>query len=878
MNIAIDIQPLVSGSNERGMGRYTADLLMEMFRQDHENKYFIFNIYGKCIYDEMDLPSNVHYEKFYMGQDNYLLHYEEKGGQLYLPYENITCGIFQTFIQKNNIDLFLITSLFDSGVMCYRREWFHGAKLAIIAYDLIPLVFREAYLNDPYRAKQYYNNLECLKTADVIFAISNSVKADLEGYLDIDPQKIAVIHSGVSGIFRKESYTEAQKCEIFKKHGIVSQYMIFPGGADFRKNVEGTIMAYSRMPEDLIEQYQLIITGSAPKEYIAAMNDYIAQNGVKGRVLLTGFISDEELILLYNSAELVIFPSLYEGFGLPVIEAFACGKNVVTSNNSSLGEVAQGAAVLVNPFDIDDIKRGFVEALTQTDFSVFQEKINQKLQLYVWENTAKMVLATINGMQGTFLEESNKKRIAFFSPMPPIPSGIADYSEELLNELCKYCDIDVFIDDGYQTVSKLPDNVHIFNHHLFGGKAKQYSAIIYQMGNSDFHLYMLPYIWNYPGTVVIHDLNMHECIYHIYAMKQNWGQYREFLRYEVDDIDTFITCMQSDAGFAQQAIGEITVNRFVTEFAKNIIVHSDYSRAKLLEKNIGYQVKKIHLFANRELRQDTKKLRQRYGIALDETVIASFGQAAGIKRIFQILQALLPILEENEKVKYYIVGRVLDPEILEYIKKMGLQEKVVITGFVKDIEIFKDYIDLSDICLNLRYPYYGETSASFMRILAAGKSSIVTDIGAFSEIPDNCCVKIGYDEDTEVTEIEQAVRKLIRDKEYAASLGENAIKFAQEKLDVRKSAAQYFGFVTSKVPSYLSEANLYRIYEHEMLPRNIAFREEAEKLSATLAYLIDEEATGTLQETMRNQVNVGSIMDDIHNKLQKHNFSDGSNS
>lgn len=873
MNIAVDLQPLASISHMRGMGRYTADLLEEIFRRDQENEYFLFNMYGDCIYDGVDLPSNVHYEKFYMGEDNYLLRYQDDNGDFKIRYETILQGMFQTFIKRNNIDVFWITSLFDDW-MCYKKEWFTGVKLAIIAYDLIPLIFQTAYLQGV-RKEWYDTNLECLKNADCLLAISNSVKDDLITYAGSPEEKITVIHSGVSSGFYKKEFTKEQQRTVFRKYGITSRFMIFPSGQDWRKNADGTIIGYSKMPQELIDQYQLVITGSAADEYKEKMNQFCAEYGVEGRVIFTGHIPYEDLLLLYNYAELVVFPSLYEGFGLPIVEAYICGKNVLTSNNSSLGEVANGAAVLVDPFDADDIARGFVDALTKTDFSIFQDEIERKLGLYTWEKSAKKALTAINALKPKvnlpFSKKEERKKIAFFTPLNPIQSGISDYSEGLIDELCKHCDIDVFIDDGYRATKKFADNVNIYNYHVFETKRYQYADVVYQMGNSTFHIYMLPYIKNYPGTVEIHDMNMHHCLYYVYAMAQNWDAYKAYLGCEVDDIDRLVALLQADFSLAEYAITEITANRFVADYAKRIIVHSDYGRLELLNKNIEYQVKKINLYADFEANPDRAGLRQKYQISENEIVIASFGHATVPKRISQSIAALKELVELFPNIKYYIVGKVHSFEIVDSIREYGMEDHVAVTGFV-DAKTFDDYINIADICLNLRYPYHGETSASFMRLLAAGKPTIVTDIGAFSEVPDHCCVKIECDKECEVTEIVNSVKRLLENPTFAEDIGRNARDFALKNLDIKKIVKEYYMYIISEPEIYLTEEELDQIYEQELCPRGLTTKKDLDKISKTLSYLISpdtEIAAANDSEGLVDKISADAIMNEIYAELSK---------
>ncbi|RKJ22013.1 glycosyltransferase, partial [Butyricicoccus sp. 1XD8-22] len=124
---------------------------------------------------------------------------------------------------------------------------------------------------------------------------------------------------------------------------------------DFRKNIEGLIVAFSKMPQSILHEYQLVVACKLSEASEAYYYEVAKKHNVRDRIILTNFVPTNHLILLYNLAHVVAFPSKYEGFGLPVVESMACGTPVLTSNNSSLGEISEGAAVLVDPFDINDI-------------------------------------------------------------------------------------------------------------------------------------------------------------------------------------------------------------------------------------------------------------------------------------------------------------------------------------------------------------------------------------------------------------------------------------------------------------------------------------------------------------------------------------------
>ncbi len=588
MNIAVDIQPLCTGSATRGMGVYTLGLLRGMFAQDRENEYYIFNFYGDCALDSEELPPNVHYKKIYPGVDACLLTNivflltHEMG----MRYNSLVHGVYQSFIKENNIDVFFITSPIDNH-MAYQREWFSGAKTACIFYDLVPYLFQEKYNKDEYALARYTKLLDFVCGCDLLLAISQSAKEDIVEYMGVGADRVKVIHAGVSGGFEAADFSdEAVEAALFK-YSVSGEFMLFPSGNDFRKNASRTVYAYCRLPKEIIEKYQLVISGAPPQDEMDIIAGVLEASGINGRVVFTGHVPHEDMLLLYNKCSLVLFPSLYEGFGLPVIEAFKCGKNVVTSDNSSLGEVARGAAVLVDPYSEDGIARGIIEGLSLDEQSFGSTK-RERIAFYTWERSARLAVQAISGMaQPSRKTMRTRKKIAYFSPMQPISSPVAVYSELLLPALREYCDVDIFVDGGYRPRQYL----HVMRHSLFPKLADSYDAVIYQLADNRYNTYMLPYLIEFGGVAVMHDINLNSSVYAALAGQK--ALYSAFLSREISGARQAVLKMAKNNLFASALLDEIELNRFALHKAQKIIVNNEKDRLRLMEKNAGYCIRCI---------------------------------------------------------------------------------------------------------------------------------------------------------------------------------------------------------------------------------------------------------------------------------------------
>ena len=834
MNIAFDAVAILGPmSKNRGIGNYSLAQFQEMIARDQENQYFFFNVFEPFTLG--DYP-NLTEECFDCGKDRGLLNIADG-----LVYENLV----RSYIEKNKIDVFYITSPFDDNVPVYRKEWFDGVKTVATVYDIIPYIFKEHYFNNHIiGAAWYLERIEMLRWMDKLLVISQSVKDDLVEYLDFKEDNIEVIWGAPNKMFKPVDISPTDAERIKKKYRIRNKFIMCTGGDDERKNIAGLIEAYAGLSEHLKREYSLVIVCKLQKAAVERYSNLAKSFGIRDCVSLTNFVSDEELSQLYNMASLVAFPSKYEGFGLPVVEAWACHTPVLTSDNSSLVQIAGDAATIVNADDIMSITRGLEEALQEECLKLMMEKGKERLALFQWPVVADRVVHEINKMKRENITAQKRMRLAYFSPLPPQESGIADYSVDVLNALSDQIEIDVFIDDGYEADCQLNSNICVYNHQEFHARAGEYDQVLFQMGNSLYHYYMYPYLRKYGGVLVLHDYNMHgvgQCIA-LHVKDDNLRTYEEYLSedYPKEFVENYLDGIRK----GKKVDTSYELNGFVTNYADKIIVHSEYAREKLLERNIGRNVKVIPHYAKIEEIRNRESAKHRFGFADDSIVFAAFGHVHETKRIIPILKAAIKLMKQNEKVYIQFVGK-LDDQIKDEFKKLcdnsGVADRIAVTGYV-DLEEFVDYIDATDVCLNLRHPYNGENSGSLARILAKRKCAVVNDIGSFGEVPDECCVKLpAVDTMSSAKEeklIYQTMAKLAEDIEYREEIAENARRYAEEVLDLRKIAEQYSEFIFDDRKHTVTEDVINQIREQEVFGKQYS-QQEIRGIAKTLAYCVN---------------------------------------
>jgi glycosyltransferase involved in cell wall biosynthesis len=248
------------------------------------------------------------------------------------------------------------------------RLWPPGLRtsaLVVTMHDLIPAVFPEENMPDPAVQRFYWARLELARQAERVLSVSHATANDAVRLLGLRADRISVTGGGVSDDFTPPESRSAARAELGRlRPAIDGEFLLYTGGMDWRKNVGGLLAAYAGLPADVRGAFKLVIVGRLglgdPHGPFAGQAERV---GISDRVVFTGYVPEPELVLLYQAAALFVFPSLYEGFGLPVVEALACGAPAITGRNSSLVELVDQEEALFDPADPASIRSALARAL-----------------------------------------------------------------------------------------------------------------------------------------------------------------------------------------------------------------------------------------------------------------------------------------------------------------------------------------------------------------------------------------------------------------------------------------------------------------------------------------------------------------------------------
>lgn len=394
-------------------------------------------------------------------------------------------------------------------------------------------------------------------------------------------------------------------------------------------------------------------------------------------------------------------------------------------------------------------------------------------------------------------------RIGYCSPFNPMRSGISDFSEELVWKLKEYCDVVIFspVEMDNQAIKEAFE-CHMLSDLDDNKLRKSLDLIVYHMGNNfAYHGEIVEYLKKYPGIVELHDIALHHLVAKQTLVDQGKDAYLAMVDYchgaQGLEVAQKFFDGQTEAPWVVQGLN-MCMNRQIIECATGMIVHSELAKQMVLAVREDIPIIKIMLHTEIEFDDTGKRkseYRRKHEIADNTLVMGSFGVASNEKRIIPCLDALKVYKENQERdFLYLIVGEAQEEmNIEQQIAERGLENNVRVTGFTT-LEAFKEYMMVCDFCFNLRYPTQGESSASLHRLLGMGKPIVVTDVGSFSEYPDDVAIKVRHD-GYEVDDIYQAICLLA--KKRGAELvkrGKNARKFAEENCELGKNAKMYSEF------------------------------------------------------------------------------------
>lgn len=648
-------------------------------------------------------------------------------------------------------------------------------RLFTTLYDLIPLIYPERYLSDPRIRRLYMGRLRLVQHADHILAISEATAKDAVRLLGLPAARVTVVGTGVSEHFVPPVDRGAVVSQLLiEAPRLRPGYLLYTGGIDFRKNIEGLLTAYARLAPALRAQHQLVIVCKVQPQEREQLEQRARALGIDEDFLLTGYVPDELLLRIYQAAHLFVFPSLYEGFGLPVVEALSCGVPAIVGRNSSLTELVDDPKAWFDAADVDDITRAMFRALTDESFRATLVRSSSGHD-YRWNVVAERALAAYaRSMKGRTPRAENP-RIALVSPMPPARSGVADYSMQLLRALSEQALVDVYT--STDAARPVIPGVNWFPYDHLPTMLRlrgDYDEIFYAMGNSQHHYECLRLLRAHGGAVLAHDVRYTGFFSVAHTEKP-------FL---VDE-RTAGTLQRLHAGHLPERFAELRhlaaedyyrTNDLlispIAEAADVVFVHSA-TAATLARLNLpaAHRPKVARLPFGNTLRPH---LRDK-----PADTIASFGIIDLLKRSDVVAAAYMELARADPSLRFAMVGECFDERLWarlhEMIADAGLADRFTLTGRVDD-DVYAEWLGRTRLAVQLRAHTNGESSAAVADCMGAGIPTLVSRLGAMAELGD-ACLQVPLDATTD--DLVRIITTLLADQRHMGALAERGLAHAR---------------------------------------------------------------------------------------------------
>ena len=369
---------------EFGVGTYIRNVVRTLGCLDRESDYFLIGPRAK-VEECGPLPPNFHTVELQGGDNTFRGNRE-----------------FRAIVRRHRCDLVHIPHLFwiPRGL---------GCPYVLTVHDLLEHMYGSRHASSLRRSLHFYLTRRVLRKAARVIAVSQFTKNEIEKLLSIPDHRIEVVYNAIDERFLHGHATQADRELIAQRYLVNYPFILYAGAIRPHKNVVRIIEAFSALKNELLKEpekeqqfldLKLIIIGDDLSSH-PRLRRTVVRSGVQNDVRFLGFVPIDVLRIFYDVAKVFVFPSLYEGFGLPPLEAMAHGTPVVTSNTSSLPEVAGNAALLVNPENVFEIRRGLQRVLLDPILRARMKQLGyEQAQRFSWTNSVSRILEIYREVAG----------------------------------------------------------------------------------------------------------------------------------------------------------------------------------------------------------------------------------------------------------------------------------------------------------------------------------------------------------------------------------------------------------------------------------------------------------------------------------------------
>lgn len=664
-------------------------------------------------------------------------------------------------------------------------------KLAVTLHDLIPLRFDYEFPPDPRYRADYGASLRLVQQADLVMTNSRATANDAVGFLEVDQGRVRVIYGGVSDAFEPASRPrEALLRRLLQLiPAITGPYVLsMLYGMGSRKNMEGLIDAFGRIQQQA-PGYQLVLVGhEAGEENMHRLDERAKRAGIANRLVFTGVVSDHQLRLLYQACEVFIYPSLYEGLGLPVIEAMACGAPAIISDRPAMNELVEPNDARFNPEDADDIARVMVTALTNSGYRQgLREYGLHRAQRFTWrrvaEDTADCYRDMIQSSKNYAPTGHRPRYFAFCAPPPSSDDPSSNYVWNVLTAACAQypLKIDIVADNEneFALFAKPPSVAFVSKRQfLWSAQRGHYDAIVYCMGNDVRYESSYTLLKQQRGIVWLQDVRLTTFYRDRYAdvghdLRRLPDELRHWARrYPEHETDLLLWDIHKQHEYGVFLAGE------VINHSDRVLVNSRFAAdLALLEGDERCEVAILPLAIPHEASAVKDAPHSRSMRTSDRRLIVSLGPITPLSCPETVIDAFSILVTRLDSPKLIFNGPYegdLRKRLEQRTSQLGLHERMQFVDGIADSQM----LAAADCAVQLDFPSSGALPLAATRSLALGIPTIISDHGPLRDLPADAAKRLPVE--AEPRRLAQTIEEILSDSGNSRKLGEVGQRYARE--------------------------------------------------------------------------------------------------
>jgi glycosyltransferase involved in cell wall biosynthesis len=794
MRLVIDLQGAQGSSHARGIGRYSRELALAMAREARDHEVIIAL---NAAFPDTAEALTASFSSI-LPRAQIRCWHSPHGTAISsdAPARRAQAEVLRAqFLASLQPDLVHVSSMFEGLVddaVTMLPQRMEPLPVVATCYDLIPLIRHDEYFgaHEPSSSalRWYYRCAQEMASCEGLLAISESSREEAIGHLPYRAERVFNIQAGISDSFRPAQLPEAERMALLRRYGLRESFILFLGAGDIRKNEAGLIAAYARLPAALQQKHQLLIVGKMDQERLRRVA--AEQRVSTANFVIVPFVPEEDLNALYSSCGVFVFPSVHEGFGLPVAEAMACGAPVIASNTTSLPEVVGREDATFDPMDPDSIAACMRRVLENPAFrSELAAYGPVQAGRFTWHSSANRAWDALEAIQDQRRGRQAKRpaallrpkpRLAFVAPLPPQATGIADYCAELLPALAQHYDITLVSEEPTDAI-RLDASFPQLSPGDFLQSVQRFDRVLYHIGNSPFHRYqiedLLPLC---PGVVMLHDAFLSN---HMEWLCWNRGQPEQFRAVLLASHGYPALSFMAREG-REATLAQYPCTLPVLQQSVGVIQHSDHA-VDVLRQHFGEDAAASvsvvpHLRALRRL-PDRTAARALLGLA-DDFVVCSFGGVNLLKGPHLLAEAWK---RSGLKGRLFFAGGA-PPDLQASLEDPGAG--IHCTGRLTREE-YDAWLAAADLAVQWRTGSRGESSGAVADALMAGLPVVLNRHGASGELPDD--LVLALPDEAAASELATALVGLHGDPARRRTLGAAGQAFVRAELAPEAIALRY---------------------------------------------------------------------------------------